>query len=76
MNSPSFSVYSKIGCPFCTKIMSLLEMSEIYYTEYKLGRDFTKEEFYSKFGTGSTFIYGYFWFVNNEGEKRLQNEYK
>ena len=30
-------------------------MSEIYYTEYKLGRDFTKEEFYSKFGTGSTF---------------------
>lgn len=55
MNSPSFSVYSKIGCPFCTKIMSLLEMSEIYYTEYKLGRDFTKEEFYSKFGTGSTF---------------------
>jgi glutaredoxin len=35
--------------------MKLLEMSEIYYTEYKLGRDFTKEEFYSKFGTGSTF---------------------
>jgi len=23
-----------------------------------------------------TFIYGFYWFVNNEGEKRLQNEYE
>ena len=50
-----FAVYSKIGCPYCTKIISVLELSEQRFVEYKLGRDFTKQEFFDKFGQGSTF---------------------
>lgn len=51
----TFEVYSKIGCPYCTKIISALELSEVYFVELKLGRDFDKNEFYSKFGQGSSF---------------------
>jgi glutaredoxin 3 len=50
-----FTIYSKIGCPYCTKIANVLQLAEIQYVEYKLGRDFTKDEFYEKFGQGSTF---------------------
>jgi glutaredoxin 3 len=51
----TFTVYSKDGCPYCTKIISLLGLSESKFVEYKLGRDFNGEEFYEKFGKGSTF---------------------
>ena len=51
----TFEVYSKIGCPYCTKIISALELAEVYFVELKLGRDFEKDEFYTKFGQGSTF---------------------
>ena len=51
----TFEVYSKIGCPYCTKIISALELAEVYFIELKLGRDFPTNEFYSKFGSGSTF---------------------
>lgn len=50
-----FTVYTKIGCPFCTKVKSALELAELQYVELKLGRDFQKVEFYDKFGEGSTF---------------------
>ena len=50
-----FTVYTKIGCPFCTKVKSALELAELQYVELKLGRDFQKVEFYDKFGNGSTF---------------------
>lgn len=50
-----FTVYSKDGCPFCSKIEQVLELSNLDYTVYKLGVNFTKEEFYSEFGNGSTF---------------------
>ena len=51
----NFTVYSKDGCPYCTKIQSVLQLAQLQYTVYKLNKDFTREEFYSKFGTGSTF---------------------
>ena len=51
----SFSVYTKIGCPYCTKVISALGLAEQQFVEYKLGRDFTRTEFYGKFGKGSTF---------------------
>ena len=51
----TFEVYSKIGCPHCLKIISALELSEVYFIELKLGRDFDRNGFYSKFGEGSTF---------------------
>ena len=50
-----FAVYTKIGCPYCTKVVAALGLAEQQFVEYKLGRDFTKVEFYEKFGEGSTF---------------------
>ena len=50
-----FTVYSKDGCPFCSKIEQVLHLSNLEYKIYKLGEDFTREEFYSEFGNGSTF---------------------
>ena len=51
----TFAVYSKDGCPFCTKVQRVLELSENKHVVYKLDRDFTRNEFYDKFGVGSTF---------------------
>jgi len=51
----NFTVYSKVGCPYCTKVEQVLQLSELQHVVYKLGRDFTREEFYQEFGTGSTF---------------------
>lgn len=50
-----FAVYTKIGCPYCTKVVASLGLAEQQFVEYKLGRDFTRTEFYEKFGKGSTF---------------------
>ena len=35
--------------------MQVLEMTGKQFVEYKLGRDFTGQEFYDTFGKGSTF---------------------
>ena len=51
----TFTVYSRDGCPYCTKVEQVLQLAEIKYVIYKLNRDFTREEFYDKFGEGSTF---------------------
>lgn len=51
----SFIVYSKDGCPFCTKIEQVLQLKELKHVVYKLDRDYTREQFYEKFGSGSTF---------------------
>ena len=51
----TFTVYSRDGCPYCTKVQQVLELTELKHVIYKRGRDFTREEFYDKFGTGSTF---------------------
>ncbi|OUV66837.1 MAG: glutaredoxin [Euryarchaeota archaeon TMED129] len=51
----TFTVYSKNGCPYCTKVQQVLELAEVKHVIYKLDRDFTREEFYDKFGKGSTF---------------------
>lgn len=50
-----FTVYSKDGCPYCTKIQQVLELAELEYVVYKLNEHFTKEQFYVEFGEGSTF---------------------
>lgn len=50
-----FTIYSKQGCPFCVKIQNVLQLLKMEYTVYKLNIDFNKEEFYEKFGNGSTF---------------------
>ena len=51
----TFTIYSKDGCPYCTKIERVLKLSELKHVVYKLNKDFTKEQFYSEFGNGSTF---------------------
>lgn len=50
-----FTVYSKDGCPYCIKVKQVLELAELQHVVYKLGVDFTREEFYNEFGHGSTF---------------------
>ncbi len=51
----TYTIYSKDGCPFCTKVEQVLQLTEQKHVVLKLGRDYTREEFYSKFGKGSTF---------------------
>jgi glutaredoxin len=51
----NFTVYSKEGCPFCSKIEQVLKLSNLEHKVYKLGENFTREEFYAEFGEGSTF---------------------
>jgi len=50
-----FTVYSKDGCPYCTKVEQVLQLAELQHVVYKLDRDFTRQEFYREFGSGSTF---------------------
>ena len=51
----NFTVYTKIGCPYCTKVRRAITLSEHNFVEYKLGTDYEKPEFYEQFGQGSTF---------------------
>ena len=51
----NFTVYSKDGCPYCVKIIQVLQLAELQYVEYKLDRDFDSQSFYGQFGSGSTF---------------------
>ena len=50
-----FTVYSKDGCPYCTKVQQVLELAQLQHVVYKLNTDFTRDEFYAEFGEGSTF---------------------
>ncbi len=49
------AIYSRPGCPFCTKIKEVYKSKGWGYSEYVLGTNFTKEQFYAEFGQGSTF---------------------
>jgi glutaredoxin len=51
----NFTIYSKDGCPYCDKVQKVLEMTGASHVVYKLGLDFSREEFYNEFGKGSTF---------------------
>lgn len=50
-----YTIYTKDGCPYCEKVKQVLGMLNQSYREYELGVDFTREEFYTEFGEGSTF---------------------
>ena len=51
----NFTVYTRDGCPYCTKIQEVLRLAELRHVIYKLDRDFDRESFYGQFGKGSTF---------------------
>lgn len=50
-----FLIYSKDGCPYCSKIEQVMQLSNKEHEVYKLDEDFTRQQFYDKFGYGSTF---------------------
>lgn len=50
-----FTVYSKENCPYCSKVKEVLKLINVDFVVYTLDEQFSKEEFYSEFGNGSTF---------------------
>lgn len=50
-----FTVYSKVGCPYCDKVKKVLELTNMQFVVYTLDEDFTRDQFYAEFGEGSTF---------------------
>lgn len=51
----NFTVYSKQNCPYCYKIKQVLELTGSNFETQILDEHFTREDFYAKFGKGSTF---------------------
>ena len=51
----NFIVYSKNNCPYCYKVKQVLELTGSDFETQILDKDFTREEFYAKFGDGATF---------------------
>ena len=51
----NFTVYSKEGCPYCTRIIEILKLKQFKFVEYKLDEDFNRFEFYEEFGGNATF---------------------
>lgn len=51
----NFAIYSKQNCPYCHKVKTVLELTGNKFVVYTLDEDFSREEFYSEFGEGSTF---------------------
>ena len=51
----NFTAYSKDGCPYCTKVVQVLELAKLNHVVYKLDEDFSRDAFYGQFGQGSTF---------------------
>ena len=51
----NFAVYSKDGCPYCSKVVQVLELAQLNHVIYKLDKNFDRQSFYGEFGNGSTF---------------------
>ena len=51
----NFTVYSKDGCPYCEKVIQVLQLAGLSHRVYKLDEHFDKKSFYGQFGQGSTF---------------------
>jgi len=50
-----FTIYSKDGCPYCVKIQQVLKLAGLEHVTYKMGQDFSAEEFLAEFGSSATF---------------------
>lgn len=53
--SNKFTVYSKSGCGFCTRLVDFMEQKDIPYTKLMLGDDYSTDEFVAQFGHDATF---------------------
>lgn len=49
------TIYSKENCPYCKKVLDIVELAQFEYVEYKLNRDFNTKQFHSEFGEKATF---------------------
>jgi glutaredoxin len=50
-----YLIYSKENCPYCEQIKQVMTLTNLEHEILTLNREFTKEEFYTIFGEGSTF---------------------
>ena len=50
-----FEVYSRDGCDYCKKAIDLLQRECLSYNEYKLDRDFTRDEIKQRFPEAKTY---------------------
>ncbi|NVM37959.1 MAG: glutaredoxin [Candidatus Lokiarchaeota archaeon] len=50
-----FKIYSKINCPYCTKVKNAFYLTKQSFEERILDEDFTKQQFYTLFGHGASF---------------------
>tara|TARA_B100000902_G_scaffold70898_1_gene76479 strand:+ start:383 stop:634 length:252 start_codon:yes stop_codon:yes gene_type:complete len=48
-------IYTNVGCGYCAKAKELCERAGIEYTEYRVGRDITREEFRDLFPKQNSF---------------------
>lgn len=48
-------LYSKDNCQWCDRVRQLFTAVDIEYLEYKLDKDFTRQQFYDEFEEGATF---------------------
>ena len=51
----NFTVYTMDGCPYCEKVVELLEEAGQKFVTYKIEQDFTPESFFGEFGEGAKF---------------------
>ena len=51
----NFTVYSKDGCPYCDKIIKILQVKDFQFVEYKLDDHFDSHQFQEEFGGDATF---------------------
>jgi glutaredoxin len=49
------AIYTRDQCEYCRKLKVILDSFTVKYVQFKLGEDFSREEFYVMFGEGSTF---------------------
>ena len=55
-NNPGGTViYTRPGCPYCTKIKEVYRMRGWAYTEHVLNTNFTRDQFKQEFGQRATF---------------------
>lgn len=50
-----FTIFTKEDCKYCYKVKQVIQLTGNAYEELTLGEDFTRDDFISKFGKGSTF---------------------
>lgn len=51
----NLAIYTRDNCEYCRKLKVVLDSFSVKYIKFNLDEDFSREEFYTMFGEGSTF---------------------